>query len=100
MGNNLKLRNLLNIPTIESKLKYRKYKTFLTWMSTMSIAYLNNKKEIEDSLEDINKKVELLKNKIIKYKEKNNIFDKNPENPIQQQCCKIKELDKKLRKTG
>ena len=59
----------------------------------MSIAYLNNISDIEESFQNLKEEIRQLKDKIIKYMENNDIYDKKPENPIQQ-LCRIKNKGK------
>ena len=61
----------------------------------MSIAYLNNISDIEESFQNLKEEIRQLKDKIIKYMENNDIYDKKPENPIQQ-LCRIKNKGKQL----
>ena len=61
MDPNIEIRNKFNIATIGSLIFYRNCEMYISWISTMSIAYLNNKSEIEIFLENINKYIDKLR---------------------------------------
>ena len=68
---NYVLRDTHNIPTIDSKLRYYRIRTYANWKNAMSIAYLNNMNFAHEQLNTINTHIEMLKNKIMTFKDNN-----------------------------
>ena len=61
---NIHVRDKINIATIESRLRYIKYKMYISWENTLSFAYLNNK-EIDKELDECHKDIKSIWGKLI-----------------------------------
>ena len=80
---NSDIREKFNIPTIESKLRYYRFKMYASWKHTLSIAYLNNTNYIHEQLNQLNNDISTTQSALRKHiKDGNNTDNPTKNHPL------------------